>query len=250
MMKVTFRGEDMGEVLSFFENSMLSLQNYLDFLLRIVVSMLCGGLVGLEREKRLKNAGLRTHIIVAIASCLMMIVSKYGFMDVVGIDGLRLSADASRIAHGVVSAIGFLGAGVIFVRRESVVGLTTAAGLWATVGIGITIGAGFYSIGLFTTLLILLVQWVLHGKHTKSHSQNSGSITSNITKHGITVEELIKYLEQYEASVREMSLSKDDDGCLIAKVEVLFCLGDSILDLMKVFESSPYVDSVEVYPTL
>lgn len=240
----------MAEVLSFFENGILGLQNYLDFLLRIVVAMLCGGLVGLEREKRLKNAGLRTHIIVAIASCLMMIVSKYGFMDVVGVDGLRLSADASRIAHGVVSAIGFLGAGVIFIRRESVVGLTTAAGLWATVGIGITIGAGLYSIGLFTTLLILLVQWALHGRHAKSHSQNSGSITSNITKHGISVDELFKYLDNYEVSVREMALSKDEDGGLIAKVEVLFSPGDSILDLMKAFEHSEYVDSVDVYPTL
>lgn len=240
----------MAEVDFFFENGMLTLGNYLDFLLRIVMAMVCGGLVGLEREKRLKNAGLRTHIIVAIASCLMMVVSKYGFMDVVGIEGLRLSADASRIAHGVVSAIGFLGAGVIFVRRESVVGLTTAAGLWATVGIGITIGAGMYSVGLFTTLMILLIQWALHGKHAKSHSQNSGSITSNITKHGITVEELSNYLDKYEVSLREMSLCKDEDGCLIAKAEVLFRPDDSILDLMKAFEDSKYVDSVEVYPTL
>lgn len=240
----------MVEIGTFFENGILSLVNYLDFLLRIAMAMVCGGLVGLEREKRLKNAGLRTHIIVAIASCLMMIVSKYGFMDVVGIDGLRLSADASRIAHGVVSAIGFLGAGVIFVRRESVVGLTTAAGLWATVGIGITIGAGLYSVGLYTTLLILLIQWALHGRHAKSHSQNSGSITSNITKHGISVEDLSKYLDKYEVGVREMALSKDDEGCIIAKVEVLFRPGDSILDLMKAFEDSPYVDSVDVYPTL
>lgn len=240
----------MVEIGTFFENGILSLVNYLDFLLRIAMAMVCGGLVGLEREKRLKNAGLRTHIIVAIASCLMMIVSKYGFMDVVGLDGLRLSADASRIAHGVVSAIGFLGAGVIFVRRESVVGLTTAAGLWATVGIGITIGAGLYSVGLYTTLLILLIQWALHGKHTKSHSQNSGSITSNITKHGISVEDLSKYLDKYEVSIREMALSKDDKDCIIAKVEVIFRPGDSILDLMKAFQGSPYVDSVDVYPTL
>ncbi len=240
----------MVEIGTFFENGILSLVNYLDFLLRIAMAMVCGGLVGLEREKRLKNAGLRTHIIVAIASCLMMIVSKYGFMDVVGLDGLRLSADASRIAHGVVSAIGFLGAGVIFVRRESVVGLTTAAGLWATVGIGITIGAGLYSVGLYTTLLILLIQWALHGKHTKSHSQNSGSITSNITKHAISVEDLSNYLDKYEVSIREMALSKDDKDCIIAKVEVIFRPGDSILDLMKAFQGSPYVDSVDVYPTL
>ncbi len=240
----------MIEVNSFFENGILGLTNYLDFLLRIVMAMLCGGLVGLEREKRLKNAGLRTHIIVAIASCLMMIVSKYGFMDVVGIEGLRLSADASRVAHGVVSAIGFLGAGVIFVKRESVVGLTTAAGLWATVGIGITIGAGMYSIGLFATALILFVQWALHGRHAKSHSQNSGSITSNITKHGITIAQLTQYMDKYEVALKEMAITRDEDGCSIVKAEVLFKPDDSIIELMTEFEKSPYVDSIEVYPTL
>ncbi len=238
------------EVNTFFSSGILGFQNYLDFLLRIVVAMLCGGLVGLEREKRLKNAGLRTHIIVAVASCLMMIVSKYGFMDVVGIEGLRLSADASRVAHGVVSAIGFLGAGVIFVKRESVVGLTTAAGLWATVGIGITVGAGMYFIGLFTTLLILLIQWALHGRHAKSHSQNSGTITSNITKHGITVEQLTQYMDKYEVALKEMAITRDENGCSIVKAEVLFKPDDSIMELMTEFEKSPYVDAIEVYPTL
>ena len=234
----------------FWEFSNFSLVNMLDSVLRILVALACGALVGLEREKRLKNAGLRTHIIVAVASCLMMIVSKYGFMDVVGIDGLRLSADASRIAHGVISAIGFLGAGVIFVKRESVVGLTTSAGLWATVGIGITIGAGMYFVGLFATFVILMVQWVLHGRHQKSHSQNSGTIRTNLTKHGLTVQEFSTYMENMEIYFKGMTLTKDSDGCTLLEAEVLFKPADSILELVSTFEKSPYVDSVEVYPTL
>ena len=235
---------------AFWECSSFSLLNMLDCVLRILVSLACGALVGLEREKRLKNAGLRTHIIVAVASCMMMIVSKYGFMDVVSIDGLRLSADASRIAHGVISAIGFLGAGVIFVKRESVVGLTTSAGLWATVGIGITIGAGMYIVGLFTTALILFVQWILHGKHQKSHSQNTGTVKTNLTRHGITVKEFTEYMENLEVYCKGMTLTKDDEGSMVLEAEVLFKPEDSILDLVSTFEKSDIIDFVEVYPAL
>ena len=235
---------------AFWEFSNFSWINMLDCILRILVSLACGALVGLEREKRLKNAGLRTHIIVAVASCMMMIVSKYGFMDVVGIEGLRLSADASRVAHGVISAIGFLGAGVIFVKRESVVGLTTSAGLWATVGIGITVGAGMYFVGLFTTAVILLMQWVLHGKHQKSHSQNAGTVKSNLTRHGITVQEFSDHMEALEVYCKGMTLTKDEDGSVILEAEVLFKPADSILELVSTFEKSAIVDAVEVYPAL
>ncbi len=235
---------------AFWECSNFSLLNMLDCILRILVSLACGALVGLEREKRLKNAGLRTHIIVAVASCMMMIVSKYGFMDVVSIDGLRLSADASRVAHGVISAIGFLGAGVIFVKRESVVGLTTSAGLWATVGIGITIGAGMYIVGLFTTALILFVQWILHGKHQKSHSQNTGTVKTNLTRHGITVKEFTEYMENLEVYCKGMTLTKDDEGSMVLEAEVLFKPEDSILELVSTFEKSNIIDFVEVYPAL
>ena len=237
-------------VKAFWELSDFTIINLLDCFLRILISLGCGALVGYEREKRLKNAGLRTHIIVAVASCMMMIVSKYGFMDVVGIDGLRLSADASRVAHGVISAIGFLGAGVIFVKRESVVGLTTSAGLWATVGIGITIGAGMYCVGLFTTALILFVQWILHGKHQKSHSQNSGTVRSNLTKHGITVQDFTNYMEGLEVYCKGMNLTKGEDGSAILEAEVLFKPEDSIVELVSTFEASEYVDAVEVYPAL
>ena len=117
----------------------------LEYLLRIVLAAVCGGAIGFERERRSKSAGIRTHIIVALSAALMMVVSKYGFFDVIGLGGISL--DASRVAAGVVTAIGFLGVGVIFTHGRTVSGVTTAAGLWATVGVGIAVGAGLYVTG-------------------------------------------------------------------------------------------------------
>ena len=112
---------------------------------------------------------MRTHLIVCFASCMMMIVSKYGFFDMLeyaaahGYETMKL--DPSRIAAGLVTAIGFLGAGTIFARSRGVTGLTTAAGLWATVGIGMTLGAGMYILSLFGTGFIVVVQAILHRDH-------------------------------------------------------------------------------------
>lgn len=125
-----------------------------DFSLRLFVAGTMGVLIGLEREYRAKEAGYRTHFLVALGSALMMIVSQYGFMAVLEKDLVRL--DPSRIAAQVVSGIGFIGAGTIILQKQIVRGLTTAAGIWATSGIGLAIGAGMYAIGIAATLLVLL----------------------------------------------------------------------------------------------
>ena len=100
----------------------------LEYMLRIAIAALCGGIIGFERSRMRKEAGLRTHIIVAVGAALLMIVSKYGFMDILDTPGIRV--DGSRVAANVITGISFLGAGVIFVRDVSIKGLTTAAGLW------------------------------------------------------------------------------------------------------------------------
>lgn len=120
---------------------------------RILVAALCGLIVGYERENRLKEAGIKTHMIVSVAACLMMMISKYGFMDM---DSVQ---DPSRIAAQIVSGVGFLGAGIIFVRNQSVSGLTTAAGLWSTAGIGMAIGTGMIAMGIFVTILVLSIHF-------------------------------------------------------------------------------------------
>ena len=125
-----------------------------DFALRLFVAGAMGVLIGLEREYRAKEAGYRTHFLVALGSALMMIVSQYGFMEVLKTDLIRL--DPSRIAAQVVSGIGFIGAGTIILQTQMVRGLTTAAGIWATSGIGLAVGAGMYAVGISATLLVLL----------------------------------------------------------------------------------------------
>ena len=125
-----------------------------DFALRLFVAGAMGVLIGLEREYRAKEAGYRTHFLVALGSALMMIVSQYGFMEVLKTDLIRL--DPSRIASQVVSGIGFIGAGTIILQKQIVRGLTTAAGIWATSGIGLAVGAGMYAVGISATLLVLL----------------------------------------------------------------------------------------------
>ena len=107
----------------------------------------------------MKDAGIRTHIVVALGAALMMILSKYGFQDVIG-NGA--SVDVSRVAANIITGITFLGAGVIFVKDQSIRGLTTAAGLWLTSAIGMAIGGGMVAIGVFSTVLLILLQLLLH----------------------------------------------------------------------------------------
>lgn len=121
---------------------------------RLCIAGLCGTVVGLDREYRDKEAGFRTHFLVALGSALMMIVSQYGFEAFPGLrDGARF--DPSRIAAQVVSGIGFIGAGTIIIHRRMVRGLTTAASLWATAGVGLASGAGMYAVAAAATLLTL-----------------------------------------------------------------------------------------------
>lgn len=131
------------------------IMHQLELLLRIIVAGFCGGAIGYERESRKKAAGIRTHVIVAVSSALMIILSKYGFDDVLN-EYVRL--DPSRIAAGTVTAIGFLGSGIIFSRNHNVSGVTTSAGIWATLGVGMSVGAGMYVIGAVTTVIVVLVE--------------------------------------------------------------------------------------------
>lgn len=125
-----------------------------NFILRLCVAGLCGTVIGLDREYRVKDAGFRTHFLVALGSALMMIVSQYGFEGFLADhDGTRF--DPGRIAAQVVSGIGFIGAGTIIIHRQLVRGLTTAASLWATAGIGLAAGAEMYVVAEAATLLTL-----------------------------------------------------------------------------------------------
>ena len=130
----------------------------MELIARLVISGVLGGLVGAEREYRAKEAGIRTHLLVAIGAALMMIISRWGF------DG---QGDPSRVAAQIVSGIGFIGAGAIMVNRRAIHGLTTAAGIWVAAGIGMAIASGMYVVGVAATILSLLglelFGWIFRG---------------------------------------------------------------------------------------
>jgi putative Mg2+ transporter-C (MgtC) family protein len=125
---------------------------------RLLIAAVCGAFIGYERSARLKNAGIRTHIIVALGAALTMLISKYGFYDLLQNPGIGL--DPSRIAAQIISGISFIGAGTILVRGDGVNGLTTAAGVWATAAVGMAIGSGLYFIGIIASILIVASQYL------------------------------------------------------------------------------------------
>ncbi|MCR5522773.1 MAG: MgtC/SapB family protein [Clostridia bacterium] len=194
----------------------LGIPQYLDFFARIIVACLCGSAIGYERSRRFKNAGLRTHIIVCCASALMMIVSKYAFLDfAVSSDGVLSAtrgADPARIAAQVVSGISFLGAGVIFKHGASVKGLTTAAGIWATAGIGLALGAGMYAIGLFSTVVITIIQYVMHKFKFGFDSFASCHIEFDIKGNDNFKSELFKKIDYWNGLIDEIDISDNDDS--------------------------------------
>lgn len=129
----------------------------LEYVLRMILAVLLGFAIGLERKIRFKEAGMRTHAIVAAGACLFMLISKYGFDDLG--DG---RFDGARLAAQVVSGIGFIGAGMIMYRKQAVHGLTTAAGVWITAGVGMAAGAGMYIVAATSTAIIIAVQCIMH----------------------------------------------------------------------------------------
>lgn len=124
------------------------------FILRLFLASVLGGIIGIDREIKAKEAGIRTHFLVCLGGALIMIVSQHGFSDVIDLAGYKL--DPARVAAQVVSGIGFIGAGMIIIQKESIKGLTSAAGIWTTAGIGLTIGGGLYFVGIIATGLTLI----------------------------------------------------------------------------------------------
>jgi putative Mg2+ transporter-C (MgtC) family protein len=163
----------------------------------------------------MKSAGMRTHALVALGSALMMVVSKYGFSDTVQGDGARLAAQ-------VVSGVGFLGAGMIFVRHNLVSGLTTAAGVWTTAGIGLTIGSGMYFIGIFAALMLVLMQNVSHKMAYFSNVASTGLIRMAIANKQGSVEDIERVLISNKIEIQSVQISKSDKEKMKLEFEVIY----------------------------
>ena len=187
----------------------LTIYDNLEFLLRLLLSAALGALVGLERSKRQKEAGVRTHCIIACTSALFMIVSKYAFLDCLDLAGLR-GADPARIAAQVVSGISFLGAGVIFKNGNSIRGLTTAAGMWGTAAIGMAVGAGMYWLGLFESAVLVAIQVILHRFPVGADALTTQEILVEMEDTPELQAKFDALLQAHNGQVVESSLSRDE----------------------------------------
>lgn len=179
------------------------------YLLQLFLAGFCGFLIGGERQSKMKTAGVRTHVMVAIASALMMIISKYGFQDVAQLAGM--SCDPSRVAAGIITGIGILGGGLIFISKQgSVSGITTATGIWVTVGIGMAMGAGMYMLGFEATVLALLAQLILNGKSVHFKDAWRGQIVMEMENDEQKIAAVLETLHQKHVDIVHMKYEYHD----------------------------------------
>lgn len=188
------------------------MERNLIFILRIVVAALCGMFVGLERSKRQKDAGIRTHMVVSMGAALMMIVSKYGFMDLaIESMGMKIT-DGSRIAAQIVSGIGFLGAGVIFVNhKQTIKGLTTAAGIWTVAGVGMAIGAGMYVLGVASSVIIVILQFLMHLCFTSLDNTVNDEVNVVFDNDREYINRFIQRMQERGIEFSDIRITRDED---------------------------------------
>lgn len=217
-----------------------------DYLLRILIAALCGLVIGYERETRLKMAGIRTHTIIAMAASLMVVVSKYGFFDVIQVDGV--SVDASRVAASVVSGIGFLGAGLILNHKNSISGVTTSAGTWATLGIGMAIGAGMWTLGIGSTVMLLFIQFLFHKNWRvfKFNANNVGKITLHMRQGDDTRDRIISALTHMNIQVISTHMNFYDNSSVEVSLSVFFPKDFSAENTMTLMANYPEISSIDL----
>lgn len=212
-----------------------------EYFLRIIIAGVCGALIGYERKNRLKEAGVRTHLIVALGSALMMVISKYGFADVVENLG---KADASRIASQIVTGVGFLGAGTIFVRKNAISGLTTAAGIWATAGIGMAIGAGMYSVGIATAITITIIQFLLHS-HLKFLNRPSVELISVRITEAEILDHVRDQLKGEGIEIMNIKMEKSASGIINLDIYAKFPHDYNKGNLIDIFINNEKIKTIE-----
>lgn len=204
--------------------------------IRIIVAGFLGYLIGYERKSRYKGAGMRTHAIVAMGAALMMVVSKYGFRDIP-------DYDPSRVAAQIVSGIGFLGAGVIFIKNNSVSGLTTAAGIWATAGVGMAIGAGAYYVGCGAGFLLVMTQIILHDVPFLSKEPYRSMLKFTTTHYDNVITELFNHFREEKIKVLNVKIGKSKDSTKV-ELDLLYPAGYAKNDLIIKWSNDKRIESI------
>ncbi len=215
------------------------------FILRLSLATLLGAVIGFEREYHAKEAGIRTHLLVALGACLFMILSVYGFDFMLDRD--HVSFDPSRIASQVVTGIGFIGAGTIILQKQMVRGLTTAAGLWVTAAIGLACGNGMFIIAAVTTVIVLMSLGLIN-VYLPYFSQRERHITFLVEDYGVMTEILEKLrLEKITVLNYEMHKSaEENNGKMLVTLEIRMKRYDNVKGITSILKNFEKVELVQI----
>ena len=179
--------------------------SYQEIILRLATAAVLGGIIGLERERLEWAAGLRTHMLVCLGSALIMIVSSFGFADILA--NPQAILDPSRVAAQVVSGIGFLGAGtILFFRQEIIRGLTTAASLWTMAGVGLAVGGGLYFAALISTVFVIIILAFVKPIERRLFPRQKNQISLLIDREQVSLKEIELILRNLDFDVRQMTI--------------------------------------------
>ncbi|KKE78605.1 MgtC/SapB family protein [Oceanobacillus sp. FSL K6-0118] len=174
--------------------------------IRLLIALLLSGLIGFEREMNNHSAGFRTHILVGVGSCLMMLMSLYGFSSLIDTYG-NIRFDPARIPSYVISGIGFLGAGTIIVYGGTIRGLTTAASIWTVAGLGLVVGLGMYGAAILATLIILISLVFLNNFEKLFQSRRSFSSVNITIDHNTNLSLLVNLFEQFDVKILSIEIT-------------------------------------------
>ena len=211
--------------------------------LRLLVAIVCGALIGIERTHRSKGAGIRTHILVAMGAALFVMVSKYGFDDYIYLESTGV--DISRVASNIVSGVSFLGAGIIFLKGDSVHGLTTAAGIWVTAAIGLSLGSGLYILGIAGTFFIILVQFIMHrGLILEMGNTVTSKIVVSTEDDPAQFAEIQKMLKERRIEIFASHIKRHKDNSLTYTLDVRMPQNISAKELLSLLKESNMIKSI------
>ncbi|TMN22352.1 MgtC/SapB family protein [Lentibacillus cibarius] len=215
--------------------------HFLTIMIRIIIALVLSGLIGFERELKNHSAGFRTHILVGVGSCLMMLLSLYGFESLIdAYDNIRF--DPARIPSYVISGIGFLGAGTIIVNGMTIRGLTTAASIWTVAGLGLVTGAGMYAPAVVTTFIILLSLIFLNNLERLFKKGKSSYLIEIAAMPGLELNNVVAIFESHHLTIKHVEVNRTEDNLRNIFITIV---ADKGLDRVSLFEDITKLDYVK-----
>lgn len=227
------------------------MHDYLPMIVRLLVALGVGSIIGLERAFHGRPAGLRTHALVSTSSCLLMLLTAYQWELLAGAPVETIRVDPTRMAQGIMTGIGFLGAGVIMKEKLTVRGLTTAASIWMTAAIGIMIGMGFYSAGLLTTLIALTVLGLFGWSERVMPTRHFASLSIRYSREqGLSRTRLIEILKDHKITCSNLSYHMyEKDGMGEYKLTMFTLNPENFHSLSETLQQTSQIREFNLFPS-